>query len=1167
MFNCVNARVRIYLTVLILTLAFTPVLAASEYRGIVKSNGLPLPGATVIATQGNHRLVTTSDERGVFDFKNLADGSWTIQVEMLGFATASRHIDAGPAMPVADWDLKLLPEQVLRHVLRPEEQAAAAQAPSAPPAASKPAAAAQRPQTGARPSPGGVPRSPAAGGAAAQNGASRTSERAEYQRLQVNQAAETNGFGNENTIAEAEVADLSQSAANSFIVQGSMSTALAMPRINDWGPPGMGPGMGIEGGPGGMGPGMAGAPGEGGPEGGPQAGPGGRAGGFGGGRFGGPGGPGGPGFGGPGGPGGRFPGRFEGPRAGGRQGRPDWQGRRNAMAFGNARRSNNLYMGNLFFSLNNSVWDARTFSVTGANVDKPAYASARAGIMFGGPLQIPKLISRERHIMFTINFQFQRNRTGTISQPVNMPTALERIGDFSQTSVLGSPVAIYDPTTGSPFPGNKIPASRLDPAALALLKFFPDPNLPFAARNYQTSWTGSNNSHNVNARVMNIRVGSKDRFNFGIGYQGSDNVSPNLFQFIDTGSGRSINANLGWSRNITAHLINNLHYTFSRNRQQLSPFFANRENIAAELGIAGTSQNPMNWGPPNLGFTNYAGLTDGNASLMRNQTGSVNESLILNRGSHTMTFGGGFRRMQFNQFADPNGRGSYTFTGAGTSLFIDGAAQNGTGYDFADFLLGTPATGSLRYGNADKYFRGSGYDVFVNDDWRVNAKFTINAGLRWDYATPFTELYGRLVNLDIAPGFSIVTPVVAGQFASQYGPLPDALIHPDRNNFAPRIGFAWRPGANRSMVVRGGYGVYYNTSVYNIIAGNMAQQPPFAQVLNVTNSATTPLTIANGFLLASSGLSESTYAIDPNYQIGYAQTWTLSVQHDLPWGMFATVGYLGTKGTRLDQQFIPNSVPPGAVESALPHSFIFETSNGNSIYHAAQFQLNRRFRSGIGAHASYQFSKSIDNAGTGGRGQGNTPVAQNWLDLSAERGLSSFDARHNLSLQMQYSTGMGVSGGTLANGFKGALLKDWTISGTVTARSGTPFTAIVGGNRSQVSGTAVTNTVRANATGLPVTAPEMLFNTAAFAAPQAGEWGNAGRNTIPGPTVFFLNGAVGRIFRLGERRSIDLQFQAQNVLNHVTITNWGTVLGATNYGLATGAAQMRQITANLRFRF
>jgi len=1092
-------------------------LMASEYHGTVKAGGLALPGATVTASQSDRQIATTTDQQGVFSFAELADGTWTIEVEMLGFEKMARQVGVASDAPSADFALKFQTEESL------------------------------------------------AAGQAVRKAASVVS-------------AATETAGTEGAITTEEIADLTPSSANSFIVQGSMSSALGMAQQNDWGmgPPG-GPGMMGPGGPGGPGTmGMGGpstdgpagaqamargaaAVGSGGPGGGPPAGggpgvpsgpggppPGGGPGGGGPGG-GGPGG-GGPGGGGPpdGGPGG--PGGAGGPP-------PGWQGRPGAMAFGNGRRDpRNMYMAGANFSLDNSVWDARTFSVTGADVSKPAYANARGGVMLGGPLQIPKLVSTERHIMFTFDLQFQRNRTGTTSDPVNMPTALERSGDFSRDST------IYDPIDGAPFPGNKIPASRISATATALLKYFPEPNLPFAVRNYQAAWSGLNNFYNLNSRLSNIKIGSKDRLNFGLGYQGSNSVSPNLFQFTDTGSGRGINANLGWSHNITTRLINSLQSSFSRMRQLSSPYFANRENVAAELKIAGTSQNPMNWGPPSLSFTNYAGLSDGNASLNRNQTSSVGDNLTWVHGLHNFTFGGDYRRQQFNQFADSNGRGTYTFTGAATSLLVNGVAQSGTGYDLADFLLGMPATSSIRFGNPDKYLRGSGYDLFVNDDWRIAPRFSLILGLRWDYATPVTELYNRLVNLEIAAGYSAVTAVEAGQ-------TDRALIHPDRDNISPRLGFAWRPLTNGSLVVRGGYGLYYNTSVYNLIASNMAQQPPFAQALSVASSAANPLSIQNGFLAAANQTLTNTYAIDPNYRIGYAQSWNLTVQHDLPFSFFGTAGYLGTKGTRLDQQFIPNSVAPGARESALPHSFIYETSGGNSIYHAAQFQLNRRFHSGVMAHASYQFSKSIDDAGTGGRGQGNTPVAQDWLDLAAERALSSFDARHNLSMQLQYSTGMGMSGGTLVNGWKGALMKDWTVSGNISLRSGAPFTASVGGNRSQVGGTAVSNTVRASATGLPVEVSGMLFNTAAFTEPAAGEWGNAGRNTIPGPTTFSLDGSLGRVFRIGERRNIDLQVQAQNVLNRVTITNWGTVLGSSNYGLASGAAGMRKITVNLRFRF
>ena len=283
--------------------------------------------------------------------------------------------------------------------------------------------------------------------------------------------------------------------------------------------------------------------------------------------------------------------------------------------------------------------------------------------------------------------------------------------------------------------------------------------------------------------------------------------------------------------------------------------------------------------------------------------------------------------------------------------------------------------------------------------------------------------------------------------------------------------------------------------------------------------------------------------------------------------MFGTAGYLGTKGTRLDQQFIPNSVPPGAAVSPLPNNFIYETSNGDSIYHAAQFQLNRRFRSGLLANLSYQFSKSIDDAGTGGRGQGNTPVAQNWLDLAAERGLSSFDARHNLTLQFQYSTGMGKAGGTLVNGWKGALLKDWTVAANVSRPFGEPVHGDMGGNRSQVSGTAVSNTLRANATGLPVEAPGMLFNTAAFSAPARRAVGQCGTEYHPGTDHLFAQRVGGPYLpprRTAQRRLAIPGAEYAQPRHHHQLEHR---LEFHQLRPGDDRRPMRKITISLRFRF
>jgi len=314
----------------------------------------------------------------------------------------------------------------------------------------------------------------------------------------------------------------------------------------------------------------------------------------------------------------------------------------------------------------------------------------------------------------------------------------------------------------------------------------------------------------------------------------------------------------------------------------------------------------------------------------------------------------------------------------------------------------------------------------------MRSSFTLNVGVRWEYNSPITELYGRLVNLDVAPGFTGVSPVLG---LSPTGPLtqqsyPTSLVHPDKNNIAPRIGISWRPFSASSMVVRAGYGVYYDTSVYQSIASQMAQQSPLSKSLRVQNGAGTvqkpgiPLTLANGFI-GSPNITANTFAIDPDFRTGYAQNWQASVQRDLPYAMQMVATYLGIKGTRSQQQFLPNTFPAGALNPCptCPSGFAYLTSNGNSIRHAGMMQLRRRLRSGFTAELQYTFAKSIDDASLGGRGQGGGLIAQDWLNLRGERALSNFDQRHVMSLTMQYTTGMGLRGGSLLGGWRGALLK------------------------------------------------------------------------------------------------------------------------------------------------
>ena len=219
-------------------------------------------------------------------------------------------------------------------------------------------------------------------------------------------------------------------------------------------------------------------------------------------------------------------------------------------------------------------------------------------------------------------------------------------------------------------------------------------------------------------------------------------------------------------------------------------------------------------------------------------------------------------------------------------------------------------------------------------------------------------------------------------------------------------------------MIRAGYGIYHDTSVYLTPMLQLSQQAPLSKSLKQQNSAACPLTLADGFAQCGT-TTPDTFAIDPNFRVGYAQIWQASIQRDLPWALQMTATYLGVKGTHGVQQFLPNSYPLGAAEPCpdCPSGFLYETSGGNSTRQSGQLQLRRRLRAGFAASLLYTYSKSIDNdAMLGGQGHqssaaqtdfaadstqspaANAQVAQNWLDLRAERSLSTFDQRHLLNL-------------------------------------------------------------------------------------------------------------------------------------------------------------------------
>jgi hypothetical protein len=1008
--------------------------AASEYHGQVTFGGLPVPGATITATRGTKKLTAISDQGGIYNFDDLPDGQWKIQIEMQCFATIQADVTIAPNTPAGKWELVLLPiEQLMARTKLMQAPPTIQPSLVTPPDAKKPDAAATAN------GPAEIPKPPD---------------------------------------------EQSQQANDGFLVNGSVNNAATSQYSLD-------------------------------------------------------------------------------------------------RAFGNRRpNSKSLYNGGFAAILSNSALNARAYSLSGQELPKPFYNLVTGAVTFGGPLKIPRLLPRGPN--FFVAYQWTRNQdeqdeTGLV------PTDAERTGNlFGLLNAQGQPITIFNPATGLPFAGNQVPVSS---QAQSLLRLYPAPNITGnSLYNYQTPVLNDSHQDLVQTR-LDKTLGRKNQLYGGFNLQSTRADSINLFGFVDTTDILGINTNINWAHRFSPHLFFYTKYNFSRLRTLISPNFENRENVSGAAGITGNDQDSANWGPPALNFSSgIAGLSDANSAFNRNRTDAFSLSAGVYRGHHNVTVGGDFRYQQYNDFYQQNPRGNFVFTGAATA----GPATSSGGSDIADFLIGVPDTSSLAFGNADKYFRQPVYDAYATDDWRILSVLTINAGIRYDYESPITELHGRLVNLDLAPDFSADAPVLG---SSPVGSLtgahyPTSLVRPDKLGYEPRIGISWRPIPASTVVVRAGYGIYHDTSVYLGSAQQLAQQAPLSTSLSIENSAACPLTLANGFTPCSS-VSSDTYAIDPNFRVGFAQTWQLAVQRDLPGALQMTATYLGVKGTRGVQEFLPNTYPIGATSPCpfCPLGFEYRTSGGDSTRQSGQLQLRRRLRAGFTASLLYTYSKSIDDDSFLG-GQGHTAaasqsgstgesspaptpsasIAQNWLNLHAERGLSTFDQRHLLNVQAQYTTGQGVEGGTLLSGWRGKAYKEWTLLTNLTVGTGMPESPTY---LAAVPGTGVTGSIRPSLTGAPIYASSgsQHLNVAAYTAPAAGQWGTAGRDSITGPSQFSLNTSLERTFRPTTKLNLTARIDTTNLLNHAVFTGWVATVNSTQFGVPASVNAMRSLQATIRLRF
>jgi len=820
--------------------------------------------------------------------------------------------------------------------------------------------------------------------------------------------------------------------------------------------------------------------------------------------------------------------------------------------------SNNIH-GSAYEFHRNGALDARNFFAP-ANEPAPKYLRNQFGFAFGGPLR------RDKTFFFG-DYEGTRAREG-ITRVTNVPTAAERIGDFSQ-SLFGVPI---NPLTGAPFTGGRIPDALINPIGRKIAALYPLPNRATPFANFVSSPVQRDRDDHFDGRVdhlFNSRSSWAFRYSFG---------DRNLFEPF-AGSGfslvpgfgndvtrRSQNAMISETHVFSPALVNDARFAFNRVasavRQQNAGISINKV-----VGLPELSSNPRDFGLSFITLTGFSpiGHEGNNPQNSVTNTFQILDTATYSSGRHLWKFGGDVRFVQQNAFRDVQSRGLIQFSPFGQITF------NALG----DLLLGLPLlTGGAHVDNA-QHLRTNSYNVFANDNFRITRNLTLIGGLRYEYNSPPVDAFNRANIYD--PSKRTLVPVgTAG--------VPRSGFHGDKNNFAPRVGFAWTIGDEGKTVVRGGYGVYYDQSPLAPGEALYFNRPYFDFNLFFSLPGL-PLTLNDPFpAFFPLSLPDSALSIQRDLRTAYMQHWSASVQQQLGRSRVLEVAYVASKGTKLlaardINQPPPSVLPPGLPFVPRPNPFFDDItqveSRANSRYDSLQVQFTQRLDFGLAILGSYTWSKSEDDASNFFSSAGDPNFPQDSNNLRPERGRSNFDLRHRFSLSYSYSLPVGKGQRYLAdNGWVSALLTGWQTFGILTLQSGRPFTVALlpeidnsGTGRSTLGFGANDRPNLAGNPNLSSRTPERWFNTSAFVFPAPGTFGNAGRNILTGPGYQNLNASLVKNTALTERLNLQLRAEAFNLFNHPNLNLPDNFLGSPTFGRISSAREPRHIQFGVKLLF
>ncbi len=812
----------------------------------------------------------------------------------------------------------------------------------------------------------------------------------------------------------------------------------------------------------------------------------------------------------------------------------------------------NSFHGTAYEFFRNASLDARNYFVPADQPD-PAYKRNQFGFAFGGPLA-------QNHTFFFADYEGRREREG-ITRLTNVPTQLERNGDFSQ-SFLPAPINLF---TGQPFAGKQIPAFFQNPIGVKIAALYPLPNRNVPGQNYVSSPTQSDRNDHFDVRLNHAPT---DKTSFTARYSFSDRTLfepftgpsyPQVPGYGDTVLRRGQNAMLSATHIFSSSFINETRVAFNRvggavNHQTQG------SNINRTLGLPDVATKSRDLGLTFISVLAFSPLGDefNNPQNTVTNTYQILDTATYTRGSHLLKFGAEFRANQQNGFRDVQSRGTLNFTGAFTNNPL------------ADLLLGLITYSSSAKVDNHQHLRTNSYNMFVNDSWRVRPRLTLNAGVRYEYNTPAVDAQNRVALFDTAT--KAVVPVGTNS-------MPRAGYEGDKNNVAPRVGFAWTLDRSQNTVLRGSYGLFYDQSA--LAPGEaLFFNPPYFELNFNIPSQTSLLTLQNPFPnTASAFFPKSVLAIQRDFRTAYSQHWNLSVQRQLGENRLFEVAYVAAKGTKLlagrdINQARPSTQQPNLRPLPQFSDITMLESRANSNYQSLQLSYQQRLSTGLSVLGAYTLGKSIDDASGFFNSSGDPNFPQDSNNPGAERGRSNFDVRHRMSVSYSYALPFGTGKRWLSNGGAAAIFGDWESFGIVTLQSGRPFTVALqttlDNSNTGFSNLGFNSNDRPNLVGNPKLSnptPERWFNTAAFATPAFGTFGSAGRNIVDGPGYANVNFSL--LKNIGLTESVKLQFRTEafNLFNRVNFDLPDNFVGSPSFGRIRSAQQPRRIQFGLKLLF